>query len=266
MGMPMWKRLYEDFFMRSRLPIYRKMLEDAKQSGYRLIGVLDFYNTFCRKLDSDSDERFLILRHDIDTSPRVAAEMSTIERQIYGIGGGTYYLRQSTTSMSLVRKLLSDGREIGFHYETIANYEKNHKTKSNAALIQQLPRISKLFTEELNDFRQCTGVSSRSIASHGDFVNRKLHLTNLELLRGNQELRKENGIEVEAYDEDLVCHFDLRCADMNVDRFLDDFYEGLRSDKKRIMLLVHPRHWKVDIPANVVENYRRVSEGIHYWK
>lgn len=42
--MKLSQRIYEDYFKKDRLPKYREVLILAKENGYRMVGVLDFYN------------------------------------------------------------------------------------------------------------------------------------------------------------------------------------------------------------------------------
>lgn len=42
--MKIQQRLYEDYLKKSRLEKYRELLSFARERGYRMIGVLDFYN------------------------------------------------------------------------------------------------------------------------------------------------------------------------------------------------------------------------------
>ena len=261
----MTSTLYRDYFMKSRLPVYRDLLTVAKNSGYRLIGILDFYREV-KKPDLDNNAKYLILRHDIDTSPKIAKKLFEIEREIFGtlgIWGGTYYIRTSTFDLSLINLLKENGVEIGYHYETIANFEKQHKLKSAEKILANMSAIRNQFGRELTRFREMSGVDSLSVSSHGDFVNRRLKLANTEVLK-DIRTRQVNDIELEAYDSDLESHFDLRCADMNWPQFVQKAKDGFADGRKHIMWLIHPRNWKPDWIANTKDNFNRLYEGLRY--
>ena len=146
------QRIYEDYFKPSRLFAYRKVLELLRDSEYRMVGVLDFYNIVQR--EGSITGKYFINRHDIDTSPRVAREMFCIEKEVFGKGGSaTYYFRDSTIDRKLISEIDEYGYETGYHYEEIATYEKKHKTRSKTALEQAMPQIREEFEKDLENFR-----------------------------------------------------------------------------------------------------------------
>ena len=88
-------RIYEDYLKKSRLNEYAKLLTTAKNEGYKMLSIIDFYRFI--KGGTAIGEKILINRHDIDTSPNVAAKMFEIEKSIYGQNGSsTYYFRDCT--------------------------------------------------------------------------------------------------------------------------------------------------------------------------
>lgn len=42
--MQLTQRIYEDYFKRSRIPEYKKILAAFREAGYKMVGILDFYN------------------------------------------------------------------------------------------------------------------------------------------------------------------------------------------------------------------------------
>ena len=42
--MKLSQRIYEDYFKKSRLPKYKEVLTLAKENGYKMVGIMDFYN------------------------------------------------------------------------------------------------------------------------------------------------------------------------------------------------------------------------------
>lgn len=76
-------RIYEDYFKMDRLPYYREMLQYAREHGYIMAGILDFYKMM-QNIEAEPNKRKIIVnRHDIDTSPKVAREMFRIEKSVY---------------------------------------------------------------------------------------------------------------------------------------------------------------------------------------
>ncbi len=258
------KRIKEDYFKRSRLDAYRRMLVCAKDCGYRMMGIIDYYNYLRDNADGQS-EKILVNRHDIDTSPKVASLMFDIEKDVYGRdGSSTYYFRQCTIDKRLIQELEAYGYETGYHYEEIADFEKKHKIRSVEGIENRIAEISPIFRQNLIDFRKNTGSQSLSVASHGDFINVLYNYGNLNLLR-DTKVRNELGIIVEAYDDVVNENVEVRFADQ---KLLDDFSaqveQAFNQGKECIMILTHPRNWKVDWIANTRENAKRILEGILY--
>lgn len=264
-------RLYEDYWKKSRLNDYQDMLEHAKKNGYEMAGILDFYkmvkNGELSKKFYDGDRKLLINRHDIDTSPRVARKMFEIEKQVYGKNASaTYYFRDSTVDIALIRELEQYGYETGYHYENIAKFEKRKKLKNVDKIKQYLPQIRTRFRQDLNNFRIKTGSRSLSVASHGDFINVKYSLSNTELLN-DSEIRTTSGILVEAYDEKIMRYVEQRFADhILLGEFVNNVKDGIKMGTKCIMILTHPRNWEVDRKANNRENFVRFFEAVQYKK
>ena len=209
--------------------------------------------------------KLLVNRHDIDTSPRVARQFFEIEKNVYGReGSATYYFRNSTVDTKLISEIEAYGYETGYHYEEIATYEKKYKLKSKAALEQTISQIQNLFVEDLKKFKMKTGSKSLSVASHGDFINLKIKLSN-NILLNDLELRDKCGIMLEAYDCSINQYVLERYADQIL---LDDFSinvkNGIKNECSCIMMLTHPRNWKVDVLANTKDNIMRLFQDLKY--
>ena len=257
-------RLYEDYLKTDRLPEYRKVLEAFHEAGYQMIGILDLYKMINR---GGITGKILINRHDIDTSPKVARKMFEIEKAVYGKEGtATYYFRDSTIDKHLIQDIDAFGYETGYHYEEIATLEKKKKTKSIDGLMESLPECRDLFLKDLEQFRRNTGSPSMTVASHGDFINVKYKLQNYELLK-DYSIREKSGIIVEAYDECIMKYIESRYADqVLLSRFADEVIRGITEGYNVIMILTHPRNWKVDVIANTRENIVRFRQGYNYNK
>ncbi|MCR4939000.1 MAG: hypothetical protein K5930_02685 [Treponemataceae bacterium] len=259
------KRIYEDYFKPNRLPSYKNLLETAKIKGYKMVGILDFYNILNSK-DFDSNTKILINRHDIDTSPKIARKMFEIEKQVYGSkGSSTYYFRKSTIDVNLIKEIEEYGYETGYHYEEIADYEKKHRFRDVELIKQVLPDIQNLFIEDLIDYRLKTASKSLTVASHGDFINTRLQFQNYELLKNDVIIREKGKILVEAYDKSINDFVNERFADqILLDRFSEEVISSINRNTKIIMMLTHPRNWVVDIKGNSKENFLRLLQGIKY--
>lgn len=131
-------------------------------------------------------------------------------------------------------------------------------------MLSHLADIQNNFLDNLKRYRKVTGTKSFSVASHGDFINVKLDISNTQIT-DDELIRKEAGIIVEAYDESIMKYVEKRLADQIL---LNEFYNQVKSEIDKgtaiIMLLTHPRNWKVDFVANTKENLIRIVEGIKY--
>ena len=97
------------------LDIYRTLLETLRERGYRLISYRDYVMTSCR-----DDEKFVILRHDVDAKPWNSLKTAQIE---HSMGAkATYYFRVGSESNvpEVIRSIAKLGHEIGYHYEDMS--------------------------------------------------------------------------------------------------------------------------------------------------
>lgn len=100
------------------------------------------------------------------------------------------------------------------------------------------------------------------MASHGDFVNRKLKLINNEITK-DMELRKELGIKVEAYDDIVMKNIDVYISDAPYPKFYQPIspFDAIK-EKNIICMLTHPRHWHTCPIENTKDNFKRVWESL----
>ena len=116
----------------------------------------------------------------------------------------------------------------------------------------------------MESYRSLTETQSLSIASHGDFINTKYQMQNTLILE-DESTRQKSGIEVEAYDESMTKYIEARFADqMLLEKFYGEVIRAMRQEISVIMILTHPRNWKVDIIANTKENLKRAIQGSKY--
>ena len=265
--MTLKQRLYEDYLKKSRFPDYEMILDEARKNGYLMMGILDFKNYISKhEKVIGGGRRILVNRHDIDTSARTALYFHDIEMSVYGqAGSASYYFRKKTIDISLIHKLMNNAYEPAFHYETIAEWEKSKKTKNREAIIGAFPDIKRNFILDLSNFRSMTSCPSKSVSSHGDFINRKYKIPNYAILRDDISLREECGIDVEAYDSIIEDHVSCRFADQQLlDSFSNSVISAIRGHEPIVSILTHPRNWKTDWIANTNDNIGRIVEGMTY--
>jgi len=255
-------RTYSDFLMGSRLDLYRGMLESALGAGYRILSIEQAWRLI-------EDERFdparrhLVLRHDVDTDPGTAAAMWEIERAL-GIMS-SYYFRLSTLDPSLMARIGADGGEASYHYEELATVAKRRGLRSRTVVEAHIPEARARFAQNLARIRASTGLPLRVVASHGDFVNRRLGIPNWVIL-DDPAFRKEVGIDLEAYDRALLDRLTIQHSDVPYPRYWEpgDPADAIQAGEPVVFILVHPRHWRVHRLVNARDDIRRVVEGVRF--
>ena len=95
---------------------YREILRLAKKIGYKTIRVSE--------TKEKRKGKFLVLRHDIDTSPKYALDMARIEYE-EGIVASYFILLHSKLynpltlkNLNIFKEIKKLGHEIGLHYDT----------------------------------------------------------------------------------------------------------------------------------------------------
>ena len=95
------------------LQTYKTLCSEFQQNGYKFI-------TFADYCQNTTPKSYIILRHDVDSSPENALTMARCEQEL-GIKSSFYFriLRQHFHETT-VRKIAELGHEIGYHYEDLS--------------------------------------------------------------------------------------------------------------------------------------------------
>src|SRR5215470_5987150 len=176
-----WYRIYADFFMPSRLETYREFLCNAIYYGYEICSVDFLWQKIKNNGEIESQKKYLVLRHDIDTDPTTAKAMWCIEKAL-GVRS-SYYFRLSTIDISLMQEIEFSGGEASYHFEEIAMLAKQKRLKRRENVLPYMPYIRSMFKDNLDLLRKQSGLPMKIVAAHGDFANRKLGMFNWELLQ-----------------------------------------------------------------------------------
>ncbi len=251
-------RLYCDYLMPSQLAAYEKVVHQAQDAGYRQISVRGYFDLV--RDGSCAPGKVLVHRHDIDTDLRTTRKLFEIEQK-HGIIS-SFYFRLSTLDFGLMREIENYGSEASYHYEELAAYAKKHRIKDPVILRQRMPEIRSNFRANFSRIEHGLGKKMRTVASHGDFVNRRLKLTNTEIL-DDPQLRQECGIACETYDRALLDHIDLYISDRPAPQYYHPTSpcDAIRS-QRRICLVTHPRQVETNWKENTKDNIFRLYEGL----
>ncbi|TBL70839.1 hypothetical protein [Paenibacillus thalictri] len=255
-------RIYSDFFLPSRLNEYREMLLTAQNRGYEMHSIRSFWRLI-QAGGVRPEQKYFINRHDIDTDLSVTRCMWEIEQEL-GVPA-SYYFRLSTLDFELMKEIEAGGSEASYHYEEIASDAKLRGYKSKEAVNVHMGRIQRLFADNLIHLRRSTGLPMEIVASHGDFVNRILGLSNHALLQ-NKALRESLGIELEVYDDSFMKYVTSRHSDMIYPKFYKPTspFDAIQGGQHVIYFLSHPRHWRANPKENLLDDINRVWEGVRY--
>ena len=258
------KRIYDDFFRPSRLNWYDNLLKKAVNRGYIFCTIEEFNNKIVKSKHIVNKEKYFIIRHDIDTDPKTAYNIFLIEKK-YNIKS-TYYFRLSTINKRIINEIKEFGSEVSYHYEEMATFAKRNKILSMLEINDRIDEIRTEFCNNLMQFRNRLNLKSLTVASHGDFMNKRLGYQNLYIL--NEEIRSKYKIELEAYDNNFMKYVTRRISDLGkIDQVWKSdsnigLNEALDKDEKVIYLLIHPRQWYSRVTSNIYENFIRMFEEI----
>lgn len=254
----MLSRLYCDYLMPSQLTTYEQIVSAAQQAGYTQTSVRGYFDLLTK--GHRPLEKVLVHRHDIDTDLRTTRKLFDIEKK-HGIKS-SFYFRLSTLDFSLMQEIEEYGSEASYHYEELATYAKVNKIKDPITLRSRMAEIRSTFAANFSCIEQRLGKKMRTVASHGDFVNRRLKMSNTEVL-DDAALRQSCGIVCETYDRALLDHFDIYISDRPAPQLYCPMspIEALRK-YPRICLLTHPRQVETNWKENTKDNLYRLYEGL----
>jgi hypothetical protein len=249
-------RIYSDYLMPSRLSEYAALLSAASDDGYRQLSVRDFL----RPPPPAGRGPTIVHRHDIDSDVRTAAKMFAIEAR-QGITA-SYYFRLSTLDIGLMREIEAYGSEASYHFEEVADFAKRHHIKDPDVVRSRFPAIRVQFRQNLERIESALARKLTTVASHGDFANRRLNVVNHEIL-GDQAFRARCGITCETYDTELLRQFDLYISDRPHPVYFHPMAPGAALGRYRsICLLTHPVQWETNWRESTRCNVRRLVEDL----
>lgn len=250
-------RVYSDYLMPSRLPHYEALLQQARQEGYRQTSVRAWLTAL--RGGRAGDGRVLVHRHDVDTDLPTARRMFALEQK-HGVRA-SYYFRLSTLDFGFMREIERYGSEASYHYEEIATYAKQAHLKQPHQVRQRMDEIRAQFEHNFRRIEQELGSKMLTVASHGDFANRRLGIINHELL-ADPALRARCGIAGESYDQELLSSFDLYISDRPHPQYFHPMApQAALGVHRRICLLTHPAQWRTNWIDSSRHNVRRVVEA-----
>jgi hypothetical protein len=254
------RRFYGDYLQPERLDDLRRLLEGARDAGYSTMKLSAFADRVRDGGPADG-ERILLLRHDVDSDVPRARRMWQIERDLGMVG--TYFFRRSTWDVGFMRELECAGCEVGYHYEELATLIKRRGVATATETRALLGAARDRLRTTVPALRADTGLALDVVAAHGDFANRVVGVSNVEMLR-DSALRAELGVQLEAYD--IEPHVSERVADGGPPQSWrpHDPTDAIRRGERVVAVLLHPRSWGRAPLANARADLGRLGEGCAY--
>ena len=252
-------RAYQNFLMPSRLPEYERLLGTLVAQGYRFLTVADFAR---QGVAGCLPPRSCIVRTDVDSDVATAREMFRIERAL-GLRT-TYYFRLRTLEPGLMREIADSGSEVGYHYEELATFAKRHGLRNAGDIDAWADAIRAELAGNIERFAASAGRVPLTIASHGDWVNRKLRIFNHSVV--DAALRARFGLLAEAYDDWLNAPVRARFTDAPPPGWWvpGSPAAAIAEGAACIYLLLHPRQWRANRRENLRLDAERAAEGVAY--
>ena len=250
---------------RDRMAEYAALLTAARDEGYEIVPLRELHERL--QAGTLTDRRVLALRHDVDISDVAGNEgFWSIERSL-GVRS-TFYFRLSTVEAHrrLIPALLGAGFEVGYHFEEGAAIAKRLGLAHRSMILERRDEVEGLFERNCRTFRDRWSRDLASVASHGDWVNRRLGFANHELV--SAALLASCGIRFEAYDHVLMNASDVYVSDVArpPERWANGYglADAVGEGRSPIYLLAHERNWHVARRANAIADASRIADGLRY--
>lgn len=256
-------RIRDDLARTDRLAEYEVLLERARSLGYALRSLVEFDSN----PDSTAPTRCMAIRHDVDIADVAGNEAFHAIEQRLG-ARSTFYFRLSTARAheTLIHRLLGTGFEVGYHFEEAATVAQRHRLRDREAVLRRRDEIVGLFRQNCMAFRRRWNPDLASVASHGDWLNRRLGVTNNEFL--TDDILADCGLRFEAYGQRVMGRAEVYVSDVASAPArwargygLDDALQAARSP---IYLLAHERRWHAAPLAAVRADAERAFAAVRY--
>lgn len=223
----------------NRLDAYESYISYAKHNEYKICSMLEFYNDFLE----DTQDKHFVLRHDVDNIGISTRKM--FERELKQGVKSTYYFRFSTIDLKLIEDMKKENFEVGFHYESLADYAIENNINDSKDL--DWKQVELRVGDDIKRFQEIVGFRVDSICSHGAQKNAQLGIPNNYMFE--ERSCKEYGVKFEAYDKSLYEKY-VNCHIMDADlcrhygfSYRDNPVEAIEANAKNIIFLAHPNHW-----------------------
>lgn len=250
--------LFKTIVLNNRLKTYRKYIDYAKQQGYKICSLSEFYE------NKDESLNHFILRHDVDYFEKATKKMFEVEKEL-GVHS-TYYFRWSTIDENLIQDMLNAGFDIGLHYETVATYIRENNIQNKEDI--NISVVQSQLKDEIKEFKTKYNPNMSSCCSHGASENIQLGISSNSILENvNYD---EYGIIFEAYDERMYSDYGIyHIMDQNIRNNFGFAYssnpiDGINEERKNILFLAHPTHWFSSLKLYLINIRETILGRVQY--
>jgi hypothetical protein len=214
------------------LELYTRTLRKARELGYEFPVVSEMRDR------GEFPQRFLLMRHDIDTSPRNALEMARIEHRLgvrtsyFVLMHSPFYNPAAPPHYDALRSILDLGGEIGLHYDT--QFFEDRKIDPLAGTLEDAVMLEKAL-----------GTKIISVSQHRP--------------ASSVFLKELNRHFVDAYKKDLmegVCYISDSGFKWRGQPLID-----LLGREDRIHALIHPTSWTYG-DLDMAGTYRQLEQQL----
>lgn len=258
----MLARLRSSMLLSDRYVEYERLLEILASHGFVGLTVREV-SRFLQEGRSLPGRRVL-LRHDIDTDPGYVDQWLAAERR-FGFPA-SYYFRLRTLDIPAMGKVEAGGSEASYHFEELASVIRRRGLNNRPITDEIIAEASDDFEKNFTALQRKCEWPLRTVASHGDFVNRKIGMTNCIVI-ADRERRERLGLWAEAYDPDIQAAFGAKFSDRMGGGWrsgagIDNPEKAISSGSDSLSILTHPRHWRANLAGNFREDMDRVLSGV----
>jgi len=198
-------------------------------------------------LSSKVKNNFIIMRHDVDRSPKNALKLAKIENK-YNIKS-TFYFRLKTFDKKIMNQIKNLGHEIGYHYESLDEAKGNFE------------KAKELFIKNLKKFKN---FNIKTVCMHGNPLTK---WTNKDMWEKYN--LKKLGIIGEAYlsiDFNNLNYFSDTGRKWNSEKYsLKDKTESKLIKIKNTDMLINAIQNNKTKKAYILTHPCRWNDNIFYW-
>lgn len=221
------------------LSTYKQLLQELRKANYLFLTLAQYCSI------KNLPECFIILRHDVDRTPKNSLKTALIEAGLKIKSSYYFRIGKQSNKPEIIKQIVELGHEIGYHYEDLAmangNYQKAIKTfKNNLEYFRKFYPIktmcmhgSPLSRVDNRDLWKVYNYRDYGIIGEPYFdidFNRVLYLTDTG--------RKWNGASVSIRDK-VNSNFNYNF------KTTDEIILALKNNElpNQIMINIHPHRW-----------------------